>query len=126
MAAMYHIYDPERFALGYKHMLWRGLYGSDREPGLAAFVERLPTLALALADFVRRIRFHLAPLMCDTQLRRRIEAALAPHMDRQPGLVGPFQDTGIRYIPRCTGEEPIDVRCQSSVVLLGLPARLEA
>jgi hypothetical protein len=123
---MYHIYDPERFALGQKHVLWLGLYGNDREPSLAAFVERLPTLAPALADFVRLIRFHLAPLTCDTRLRRRIEAALALHLYSQPGLVGQFQDAGIRYAPRRACEEPIDVRCQSSEVLLDLPARLEA
>lgn len=25
LAGMYHIYDPERFAAGQKHVLWRGL-----------------------------------------------------------------------------------------------------
>ncbi len=46
---MYPIYDPERCAVGHKHVLWQGMYGNDREAGLAAFVERLPTLAPALA-----------------------------------------------------------------------------
>jgi hypothetical protein len=55
LAEMYHIYDPERFVLGHKHVLWRAMYGNDREAGLAAFVERLPMLAPALADFVRLI-----------------------------------------------------------------------
>jgi hypothetical protein len=126
LAGMYHIYNPERFAFGHKHVLWRGLHGNDREPGLAAFVERLPTLAPALAGFVRLMRFHLAPLTCDTRLRRRIEAALALHVSSQPGLVGSFQDAGIRYLPRRAGEEPVEVLCMSSAVLLGLPARLEA
>jgi hypothetical protein len=102
------------------------MYGNDHEPGLAAFVERLPTLAPALADFVRLMRFHLAPLTCDTRLRRRIEAVFVLHLSSQPGLVEQFQDAGIRYAPRCAGEEPINVRCQSSAVLLGLPARFEA
>jgi hypothetical protein len=126
LAGMYHIYDTELFAVGQKHALWQGMYGNDREAGLAEFVECLPTSAPALANFVRLIRFHLAPLTCHTSLRRRIEAALAMHRYRQPGLVGPFQEVGIRYVPRCAGEEPIDVRCQSSAVLLGLPACLEA
>ena len=80
LAGMYHIYDPGLFAVGQKRALWRGLYGNDREPGLAAFVECLPSLAPALANFVRLIRFHLAPLTCHTRLRRRIEAALAMHL----------------------------------------------
>jgi hypothetical protein len=123
---MYHIDEPELFAVGQKRALWRGLYGNDREAGLAAFVECLPSLTPALANFVRLIRFQLAPLTCHTRLRRRIEAALAMHLYRQPGLVGPIQDVGIRYVPRRVDEEPIDVRCQSSAVLLGLSACLDA
>jgi hypothetical protein len=61
---MYHIYEPELFAVGQKRALWRGLYGREREAGLADFVERLPTLVSALANFVRRMRFHPAPLTC--------------------------------------------------------------
>jgi hypothetical protein len=53
LAGMYHIYEPELFAVGQKRALWRGLYGNDREAGLAAFVECLPSLAPALANFVR-------------------------------------------------------------------------
>jgi hypothetical protein len=52
MAEMYYIYDPKRFACGQERALWQGMYANDREAGLAAFVERLPTLAPALADFV--------------------------------------------------------------------------
>ena len=126
LAGMYHIYDPERFAHGHKHVLWRGMYGNDREAGLTEFVGRLPTLAPALADFVRLIRFHRAPLTCYTRLRRRIEAALAFHLYGQPNLVGPFQDAGIRYEPRRPGEEVTEVICGSSAVLLGLPVCLEA
>jgi hypothetical protein len=125
-AVWYHIYELGLFAVGQKHALWRGMYGRDRESGLAAFVEYLPTLAPALVDFVRLMRFHLAPLTCHMRLRRRIEAALARHLSSQPGLVGAFQDMGIRYLPRRAGEEPIQVRCQSSVMLLGLPSHLEA
>jgi hypothetical protein len=126
LAGMYYIDDLEPFAAGPKHVFWRGMYGRDRESGLAAFVERLPTLASALADFVRLMRFYLAPLTCHTRLRRRIEAALARHVSCQPSLVGSFQDTGIRYAPRHAGEEPVEVLCMSSAALLGLPARLVA
>jgi hypothetical protein len=100
------------------------MHGNDRESGLAAFVERLPTLAPALADFVRLMQFYLPPLTCHTRLRRRIEAALALYLYRHQGIVGQFQDAGIRYEPRPAGEEPIDVRCQSSAVPPGRPASL--
>jgi hypothetical protein len=100
------------------------MYGRDRDSGLGAFVERLPTLAPALADFVRLMPFHLAPLTCHTRLRKRIEAALALYLSSQPGLVGQFQDAGIGDALRRAGEEPVDVLCQSSAVLRGLPVRL--
>lgn len=78
------------------------------------------------ADVVRLLRFYLAPLTCQTRLRRRIDAVLARHLSRQPGLVGAFQDSGVRYAPRHACDVPVDVRCQSSAVLLGLPARLHS
>lgn len=102
------------------------MYGNGREAGLDVFVERLSAFAPALADFVRLIPFHLAPLTCHTSLRRRIEAALALHLSRQPGLGGPFPDVDICHVSRCASEEPIDVRCQSPAVLLRLPARFVA
>jgi hypothetical protein len=126
LSGMYHIYEPGLFAVGQKHALWRGMYGRGRESGLAMFVERLPTLAPALADFVRLLRFHLAPLACQTRLRRRIEAALAYHLSCQPGLVGAFQDAGIRYATKRTSEAPVEVLCRSSATLLGLPAHFLA
>jgi hypothetical protein len=126
MAGLYPIYEPELFAVGQKRALWRGLYGNDREAGLAAFAQRLPTLAAALTRFVGLMQFHLAPLTCEARFRRRIESALAQHLYRQPGLVGQFQDVGIRYVPRRAGEAPIDVHCGSTAVLLGLPASLGA
>jgi hypothetical protein len=60
------------------------MYGNSREASLDVFVERLPAFAPALADFVRLVRFHLAPLTCHTSLRRRIEAALALHYPANP------------------------------------------
>jgi hypothetical protein len=102
------------------------MYGNGCEADLDVFVERLPALAPALADFVRLVPFHLAPLACHTSLRRRIEAALALHLSRQSGLGGRFPDVDICHVSRCAGEEPIEVRCQSPAGLLGLPACLEA
>ena len=70
------------------------------------------------------MRVHIAPLTRHTRLRTRIEAALARHVSRQSGLVGSFQDAGIRNAPRRASEEPVEVLCRSSAVLLSLPAHL--
>jgi hypothetical protein len=55
-----------------------------------------------------------------------VKATIVQHLSRQPGLVGSFQDAGIRYLPRRAEVEPIQVRCQSAVVLRGLPAHFVA
>jgi hypothetical protein len=34
LAGMYHMYDPERFAVGQTYALWRGMYGNDLKPVL--------------------------------------------------------------------------------------------
>ena len=126
LGGMYHIYEPEPFSRGVKEALWRGMYGATKEKGLEDFVDRLPALAGKLAAFVRMMRFRLAPLDCEPRLRERIEAAVSQHMQRQPGLVGSFQDHGVRYRPRREAEEePIVVRCLATGQILGLPRTLE-
>ena len=89
---MYSIDNPERLAVGQTRILWRGMYGRHRESGLAMFVECLPTRAPAVADVLRRMPFHLAPVTCYTRLRKGLEAALALHLSRLSGFVGSCQD----------------------------------
>ncbi len=127
LSGMYHIYDPKALAHGDKRALWNGLYGDTRETeGLHGFVNRLPELSVPLAGFIKLMRFHVAELSQEKRLRERIEAAISRHLKNQPGIIGTFQDDGIRYRPRRTGEEPVIVKCRSAGRILGLPDRLEA
>jgi len=57
----------------------------------------------------------------EKRLRERIEAGLAYHLYQQEGIVGTFQDKGIRYRKRLSSEEPIQVFFEADVKLLGVP-----
>ncbi len=97
LSGMYRLYDPERFVRDEKVLLWRGVYGPGSEPSLAGFVQQLPQLAPVLTEFVKLMRFHVAPLRSDARIRKRIEAALAHHLASQSPPVGSFQEEDIRY-----------------------------
>jgi hypothetical protein len=126
LAGWYRLYDPTLMRAGTKRLLWRGMYGRDKEETPTPFIAQLPTLAPALQSYVRLIRFHLAPVEVEARLRKRIEAALAAHLRAQPGPAGTFQDTDIRYQPRRPNELPVHVVVRTSVALEGLPEALAA
>jgi hypothetical protein len=126
-AARYHIYSAREFAFGEKIALWQGRYDpvgrkSDDEcrANCARLSERIREMALV-------IRFFLAPLSCDTRIRRRVEAAIALPLFDAPGKIGTFQDRGsVRYHRRTNSEEPVACVASSPVLLLGLPERFWA
>jgi hypothetical protein len=122
----YAIYEPEAFALGRRQLLWRGVYGLGAESSVEGFVSRLPALAPAVVQFVRAMRFHVAPISTSDRIRRRIEAALAGHLDAQDGVVGQFQESDVRHSPRFENEDPVEVHCTWQARPLGVPDMLEA
>jgi hypothetical protein len=72
------------------------------------------------------LRFFLAPLSCDSRIRRRVEAAIALSLYAALGTVGTFQDQGIRYWPRTIDEQPMACKAGSLIPLLGLSERFWA
>lgn len=125
LSGRYRIYDPKAFAQGRKELLWRGVYGAGAERSVEGFVSQLPTIAPALVQFVRAIRFHVAPISTSDRLRQRIEASLADHLYRQEGAVGKFQDP-IHYSPRLENEDPVRVLLTWQARPLGVPDALVA
>jgi hypothetical protein len=124
LSGMYHIYDPELFSLGEKRELWRGVYGKGGERDFYKFLDILPSLVHSLIRFVSIIHFYVAPMNCERRLRKRFEAALANHLYRQPGVLGAFQDKGIRYELRRNSEDPIKVNINCPQEVLGIPTVL--
>ena len=121
MSGGYHLYEPGEFRRGNKVMLWPGRYDPAWRTTAGEFLERFRVLAGAVEELARMYRFWLAPLEVERRLRERIEAAIAEHLYAQPGVVGGFQDEGIRYRGRREGEEPIEIVFEAEGEILGLP-----
>ncbi len=120
----YHLYSPEAFGRGVKISLWPGRYNPEVRPSVADFMRRVPELWPAILELATLYRFFLAPLDCERRLRERVEAAIAHHLRTQPGVVGGFQDQGIRYSPRRDDEPPVVASLRCLRALLGLPGEL--
>ena len=123
LGGRYRILDPVGFEKGRKSYLWHGGYGESKGNWPDRFLTELPTLAKPLAEFVRVMRFMIAPLDSDTRVRRRIEAALADYLYAQPDPVGSFQEE-IYYERTRPDEEPLQVTIASATPIRGLPATL--
>jgi hypothetical protein len=82
------------------------------------FIQRFQDLTSAIVDLAGLYRFYVAPLECERRLRERIEAGLANHLYKQPGMVGEFQDQGIIYRPRKDTEEQVQalIRCKENLI----------
>jgi hypothetical protein len=123
MSGGYHLYKPVEFACGIKVPLWPGRYDRDRKT-VAEFLQSYSVLHGPIEELVRLYRFFVAPLECEPRLRARIEAGLAIHLYGQEGVIGTFQDKGIRYRPRLNTEKPIQVFFEADVSLLGISGSL--
>jgi len=125
-AAMYHVYSPAEFARGEKVALWPGRFDAVHRKSAKECIANYPQLCEQIRGLTFILRFFLAPLPCEDRIRRRIEAAIAKALYAAPGIVGAFQDQGIRYDSRKNDEEPIGCVITSPVPLLGLPERFLA
>ena len=126
LSGRYRLYEPNAFLRREKNLLWRGVYGRGAEPNIVGFVTQLPNWAPALVQFVRAIRFHVAPTTCSDRLRKRIEAALADYLKLCEEPIGSFQEKDVQYIKRRAEEEPIIVNIPWQQNVLGVPDLLEA
>lgn len=125
-ACRYALYSPPEFARGEKILLWPGRYNKSNRKSLAECVAQCPILASKIAEVTYLYRFFLAPLACDHRLRKRAEAEIARCLYAAPGVVGDFQDKGIRYDPRLPSEHHVRCTVSSSLPLMGMPVEVWA
>lgn len=126
-AGRYSLHDPVRYRLGEKHEIWPGHYGKDGRD-LGDCVRASIQLAAQITELARQVRFFVAPIECETRIRRRLEAAIVDALFAVPGVVGTFQDRGVRYQRRRSGETVIkaSLNTPDGQVVLGLPTMIEA
>jgi hypothetical protein len=122
----YHIYEPTSLSKGDKVTLWAGKYDKSFKFSFSSLIERFTELAPAITEHAKLYRFFLAPMDCEKRFRERVEAAIAKHLYDQPGVIGKFQEGGIRYRPRMPKEEGIWVSIETEAKIMGLPSRLMA
>lgn len=120
-SGMYHVNYPAEFSCGEKVMIWPGRYDPTMKKSAKECILECLRLGEPITKLAYIYRFFLAPLSCETRIRRRIEAAIANTLYAAPSSVGLFQETGIRYHPRTQEETAIICRVSSSMPLLGIP-----
>lgn len=125
-AAMYHVYSPQEFARGEKVALWPGRFDVFDRKSVTDCIASHPRLYEPIRELTFMLRFLLAPLSCEHRIRLRVEAAIANTLYAAPGIIGAFQDRGIRYHPRQGDEQPVECVVTSPVPLLGLPDQFVA
>lgn len=117
----YHLYKPEDFVIGVKTVVWPGRYDVERKTTVEEFLQSYHSLWKCIKDLARLYRFWVAPLDGQRRLVERIEAAISDCLYKQSGLIGEFQDKGIRYRPRRHDEEPVEVSIEANKKIAGLP-----
>ena len=122
----YRVYDSEKFAKGEKVLIWGGMWKSDRkEPKVMSdFLSNYLQLAPKILEFVKLFRIFVAPVDGDDRIRERIESAVSSCLNKQPGIVGNFQDKDIRYKPRKITEKPFTVAITAPNTIMGLTEEL--
>lgn len=126
LSARYHIYSAVEFARGEKIALWPGRFDILDRRSDEECRANCPRLSEQIRGMMLILRLFLAPMSCDTRVRRRIEAAIAQSLYATPGKVGAFQDRGVRYDPRRHAEQPFVCLASSPVPFLGVAERFWA
>lgn len=126
VAGLYSLNDPTDYRKGKKLEIWPGNYGKNKRD-LGACVQASVELAPQILELSCMTRFFIAPTTCEKRIRRRVEAAIADALFEVPGIIGAFQDRGVRY-ERSRRDEPrltISLAVPHGTTLLGLPDLLE-
>ncbi len=124
MSGGYHLYDPAEFLKGNKKMLWPGRYDPKIKTTIEEFLEKYSSLKEPIETLAKLYRFWLAPVDIDKRLRERIEAGIATFLYSQPGIIGKFQDEGIRYRGRKDNENPVEILIETEGTIIGMPKQL--
>jgi hypothetical protein len=125
LSGHYRILDPVELAKGNKVVLWRGMFMKGPKPDITDFVQHNERYMPALRGMLELFNIWIFPMDCQRNIRRRVEGAIAKSLYSQPGEVGKFQDPGIRYVTRKTGEKPIQVHIRIPNRIEGLASLLE-
>jgi hypothetical protein len=123
-AGTYHVYSSQEFARGEKVQVWPGRFDRSCRKFEKETILAYHELSQHIWAMTLMMRFFLAPLTCEQRTRKRAEAAIANALYGSEGIIGAFQDRGVRYCPRVDAEVPINCLITSTATLLGMPQSL--
>jgi hypothetical protein len=130
LCGAYVLYEPCAFARGEKVVVWPGSlqWRQQERIRMCEFVDRFDELAPTIREFVKQMRFWLAPFPAESHRpRKRIEAALAAALRTNCKDEIDLQDEGIVYEALRWDSEPhIQARIRCQVTIAGLPDLVEA
>lgn len=127
LAGFYHVYSPEEFRKGKRNPepVWGGMYLRYKTPSIVELSKIYPTISSQIIDLASTYRFFIAQMNAERRILERIECALYRHLQRQPGKIGEFQESGLNYRSRLTTEQPEMALFRCASKILGLPESLE-
>ena len=126
LSGTYRIYEPNKFALGEKELIWPDTWMQGTQRLIPEFMARYEELAPLLQEFLLKMRIFLGPIETDARTRKRIEAEIAKTTTHLAVRTNKFQETEIRYARRTPDENPVTVRMKSTVRILDLPSIITA
>ncbi len=124
LSGFYHLYDPEKFQHGEKALLWPGYYDRINRKNIKEIINNYINNSTIAINLLNLYRFYFADFNSIDRIRKRIEAAIAHHLYNQKGIIGDFQDKGIRYYERKNEEDPIILLIHAPNHIRGLPLEI--
>jgi hypothetical protein len=126
LSGIYRVYEPNKFALGEKELIWQGTWQKGTEHLGPQFISRYAELGPLVHQFLLKMQTFIGPVETDSRTRKRIEAAIARVTAQYAATSGGFQDADIRYARPSSNEKPITVHMHCPVSILGLPSTITA
>ncbi|MGD6806541.1 MAG: hypothetical protein ACQCN4_06245 [Candidatus Bathyarchaeia archaeon] len=123
----YTLYDPKEFAKGKKIRMWNGMWKKDaKDLQVKLSYQRRHDELWPITDaFLSLLQVFLIPIENnDYRIRQRLEAAISFRLRDHDGVIGGFQDDGVRYSPRWPSEPKIKAKMKTNELLLGLGGEL--
>jgi hypothetical protein len=119
----YTVLDVDAIQRGIRKEIWHG-WGYAREHR-EEFEERKSTILQAVRKHLAALRVFVAEVDIKSRIPERIEAAIMNNLYQQPSPFCDIPDKGVFLSPRRESESPIVIKNNCTVVLHGLPSRLE-
>ena len=124
MSGGYHLYNPEQFIRGNRDCIWPGRYERERKTTVTEFMESYSKFNKTIEELVKIYHFFIAPIQVEKRIRERIESGIANYFYSKEGIIGAYQEKGIRYTKKREGDEEINLTIDSDPVIIGFPVQI--